>query len=169
MNIFYLDRDIQRAVRYHSDQHVVKMVLETTQILCSVLWRYGVEAPYRLTHANHPSVLWVGDSLRHYRWTYRFGSVLCDEYTYRFGKIHKCQTVISTLPEYPPIPDEEWRDPPQAMPEQYRSDDVVEAYRRYYRAEKSSFARKGSAKWSRRRVPPFMKPESRLMGGTSMH
>jgi hypothetical protein len=156
VNIFFLDRDIRRAVRYHSDQHVVKMALETTQILCSVLWRYGVKAPYLQTHANHPSVLWAGDSLRHYRWTCRFGLALCDEYTHRFVKIHKCRSVITSLPKDPPIPDAGWLDPPQAMPEEHRAEDAVEGYRRYYSAEKSSFTGKGPAKWSRRRVPPFM-------------
>ncbi len=157
VNIFFLDRDIRRAVRYHSDQHVVKMALETAQILCSALWRHGVEAPYRQTHANHPSVLWTGDSIHHYRWTRRFGLALCGEYSHRFGKIHKCQGIISELPTSPPIPDVGWIDPPQAMPEAYRAEDAVEGYRRYYRAEKSSFAGKGPAKWSRRLIPSFMR------------
>ncbi|MBF0184673.1 MAG: hypothetical protein HQM06_09830 [Magnetococcales bacterium] len=157
MNLFFLDREIARAVRYHSDQHVVKMALESTQILCSALWRHGVAAPYRPTHANHPTVLWAGDNLCHYRWMVRFALALCKEYTYRFGKIHRCQSILRALPTTPPLPDTEWHDPPQAMPEIYRSADAIQGYRRYYQAEKSSFASKGTAKWSRRRVPPFMR------------
>lgn len=157
MNIFFLDRDLRRAVRYHSDQHVVKMALETAQILCSVLWRYGLEAPYKETHAHHPCVLWAGDSLRHYLWAKRFGMALCNEYAYRFGKVHKCRAVISSLPDAPDIPDQGWRDPPQAMPEEYRSEDAIGGYRRYYRAEKAVFPGKGPATWSKRHTPPFMK------------
>lgn len=69
MNIFFLDRDIRRGVRHHSDRHVVKMALEMAPSLCSALWRHGVAAPYRQTHPNHPSVLWTGDSLSHHCWT----------------------------------------------------------------------------------------------------
>jgi len=157
VNIFFLDRDMGRAARYHCDQHIVKMPLETAQILCSVLHRYGIDAPYMATHAKHPSVLWAGDSAAHYRWLREFGKALCGEYTVRYGRRHKCEDVIDSLPADPPLPNRGWSDPPQAMPEEYRGEDAVAAYRRYYRADKAVFAGKGPARWTGRRVPPFMK------------
>lgn len=38
MNIFYLDGDVTKAAQYHCDKHVVKMVLETAQILCTGIY-----------------------------------------------------------------------------------------------------------------------------------
>ncbi len=156
MNIFFLDRDIARAVRFHSDVHVVKMPLETAQILCAALHAHGLPAPYRPTHLRHPCVIWAAESRRHWRWLRRFGLALGREYTHRFGKVHACEAVMRGLPGAPPLPDAGWRDPPQAMPEAYRGTDVVAAYRAYYRTEKAAFAGKGPARWTRRRRPPFM-------------
>lgn len=157
MNIFFFDRDLHRAARYHCDQHIVKMPLETAQILCAVLHRYGIDAPYKATYAKHPSVLWAGDSAAHFHWLRKFGLALCAEYTFRYRRRHNCEGVIESLPPDPPLPDQGWSDPPQAMPEGYRGDDAVIAYRKYYRADKAVFAGKGPAKWTGRRVPPFMK------------
>lgn len=156
MNVFFLDRDPAVAARLHSDQHVVKMVLETAQILCAVLHRYGIVAPYRPTHARHPSVLWTGDSLRHWAWVRELGLALGEEYTYRRGRVHASAEVIAALPSSPPIPDQGWSEPPQAMPEPYRGPDPMEAYRRYYRAEKAVFPGKGPATWTIREKPDFM-------------
>lgn len=157
MNIFYLDRDIARAVRYHCDQHVVKMPLETAQILCTALHRYDIEVPYKPTHAKHPSVLWAGDSIQQFRWLKKFGIALCKEYTYRYKKRHASQDVIEGLSDEPPIPDNGWCEPPQAMPDIYKGNDTVAAYRRFYLGEKAMFAGKGAAKWTARHVPPFMR------------
>jgi hypothetical protein len=151
MNIFYLDRDIERAVRYHCDSHVVKMALETAQILCTTRHRYGAPAPYKPTHAKHPSVLWAGDSTRHFDWLVRFGKALCAEYTFRYGKRHASEDIIDEMAPPPEMPDAGWRDPPQAMPDTCKRDDSVEAYRAYYRAGKAYFA-----KWTKRPVPAFM-------------
>lgn len=156
MNIFFLDRDPSIAARLHSDQHVVKMVLETAQILCAVLHRHGMDAPYRPTHARHPCVLWTGDSLSHWDWVRRLGLALGEEYTYRRERVHASAEVIAALPASPAIPDLGWSDPPQAMPDAYRGPDPVMAYRHYYRAEKSVFAGKGPATWTGREKPDFM-------------
>ena len=148
---------MRRAARYHCDQHIVKMPLETAQILCTALHRYGVEAPYRPTHVKHPSVLWAGDSADHFRWLVRFGKALCAEYTFRYGRRHKSEDVLDHMPDNLPMPDTGWTDPPQAMPDIYKGDDAVAAYRAFYRGDKAVFAGKGAAKWTRRRVPKFMK------------
>ncbi len=156
MNLFVLDRSPATAARLHSDVHVIKMCLETAQILCAALHRHGLAAPYRPTHCGHPSVLWAGDALAHWRWTRELGLALAEEYTWRFGKEHKCGAVIAGLPEAPPLPDLPWREPPQAMPDAYRRDDVVAAYRAYYAGAKASFPGKGPASWTRRPVPAWM-------------
>jgi hypothetical protein len=35
MNIFYLDKDPIKAAEYSCDKHVVKMILESAQMLCT--------------------------------------------------------------------------------------------------------------------------------------
>ena len=151
MNLFYLDRDMSTAVHYHCDKHVVKMCLETAQILCAALHRHTIKSPYKPTHTAHPTVLWAGDSIQHYCWLRDFGLNLCSEYTWRYEKSHASEEVIKCLPEKPRLPDIDWIDPPQAMPESYKGDDVVEAYRKFYRGEKAHFST-----WKKRPVPFFM-------------
>jgi hypothetical protein len=151
VNIFVLDRDIGRCARYHSDAHVVKMTLEGTQILCTVLHENGLQAPYKPTHIHHPCTLWAGESLSNWKWLRRLVVKLNDEYRYRWKNArgdHESFLVAAGLP-LPPIADRGLTDFAQAMPEQYRvPGDAVRAYRRFYVAEKSSFAR-----WTRRRRP----------------
>jgi hypothetical protein len=151
MNLFYLDPDINKAVNYHCDKHVVKMCLETAQILCTALHRYGIAAPYKPTHIRHPTVLWAGDSLQHYSWLKEFGLALCLEYTWRYKKSHASEAVIKSLPTNPSIRGSDWREPPQAMPDSYKGSNTVEAYRRFYRGEKLHFS-----KWTNRPTPLFM-------------
>jgi len=142
MNIFILDRDPVLAAQYQCDKHVVKMVLETAQIMSTL-----TGGPYKPTHSNHPCVLWAKENLANYMWLSLHGEALCAEYTRRYGKQHKCQDVIARLgwhiAEYPRsivfV---------QCMPEQYRQEDSVEAYRAYYRGEKARFAT-----WTKREQP----------------
>ena len=38
MNIFFLDTDVKKCAEYHVDKHVVKMILETCQLLYTAHW-----------------------------------------------------------------------------------------------------------------------------------
>lgn len=150
MNIFVLDSDIQTCSQYHADQHVVKMILESTQMLCTVLNKNGIRAPYRSTHPNHPCTLWTGESLENWRWLRELALTLNQEYRYRFDREddHKSALVARELRE-PPIPNIGLTEFAQAMPDEYKvPGDAVQAYRRFYLAEKSRFAT-----WTRRPVP----------------
>ena len=66
MNIFFLDNDIRKCAIYHCDKHVVKMTLETAQLLCGVHHIIGGDAPYKLSHKNHPCSIWARESLSNY-------------------------------------------------------------------------------------------------------
>lgn len=123
----------------HCDKHVIKMILETCQLLCSVhhMSESTYEPCYKLTHKNHPSAKWTRSSKGNYEWLCKLGIELCKEYTYRYGKTHKCETYIYDLTNnIPPIPDKGFTTPAQAMPEIYKDSDAVEAYRQYYFFEK---------------------------------
>lgn len=152
MNIFVLDRDVRKCAVYHNDKHVVKMILETAQLLCGVhhvVEPKNDEVPYRLSHKNHPCSIWVRENISNYLWLCELGLELCKEYTYRYGKRHKSQDVIEwCLTNLPNIPEEDFTEPPKAMPEVYKVDDVVQSYRNYYLGDKKYFS-----KWKKREVP----------------
>ena len=142
MNIFVLDKDPKKAATMSCDKHVVKMVLETAQVLCSALDRHGVDDTlYRPTHKKHPCTLWAGDSRANFMWLVEHGLALSEEYTVRYGKTHKSQSVIEWCAKFADsIPRGELTAFAQAMPPQYRHPDVVKAYRSYYQGEKSAIA-----------------------------
>ena len=145
MNIFFLHRSAPLAAKYHCDKHVVKMILESAQIMATVHHMYGnsERVTYKPTHQSHPCVQWVAQSRLHYMYLQQLAVYLCMEYRKRYGKVHKCEALIygelSLAPEQ--CIKSFWVDPPQCMPEQYQQADVVQAYRAYYKGEKSSFAK----------------------------
>ena len=147
MNIFYLHSNIKFCARYHCDKHVIKMILETAQLLCTALWTLGIEAPYRKTHVNHPCAIWCRKSKQNWMWLRDLGLALCKEYTYRYGKIHKTQQVLESL-MCPDLPSDKFTPPPQCMPEQYKHKKCIKAYRLYYINEKSHLF-----SWKKRNIP----------------
>ena len=132
MNIFYLDKNPKLCAQYHVDKHVVKMILETAQLLSTSHWVSGSEGPYRQTHKNHPSAVWARSNKSNYIWLCELGMELCKEYTHRYGKIHKTQQHLEWLSKnIPNIPNGEFTQPTLAMPDQYKSDNHQNYYRNY--------------------------------------
>ena len=152
MNIFVLDRDPVKAATMLCDKHVVKMIVETAQMLCTVAHSNGhINTPYRPTHKNHPCTLWANESKDNWDWLISHGEEMCAEYTRRYGRIHKTQAVIDWCKNSGAGPQKSIGLTPfrQAMPPMYKHPDPVKAYRDYYRGEKSRFA-----KW-RTRAPAW--------------
>ena len=143
INIFFLDLDTTKCAKDHCDKHVVKMILETAQLLCSAhhVTNSNLEIPYRLTHKNHPCSIWVRKSLSNYLYLCELGLALCKEYTNRYGKKHKTQTVIEwCVNNKPDIKDIGFTEPAKAMPDEFKTEDIVTSYRNYYRAAKMPIA-----------------------------
>ena len=143
MNIFVLDHSPEKAARYHCDQHVVKMILESAQMLCTAAIAHGIQAPYRPTHVKHPCTLWIGQSSANWDWLVALAAALNQEYKRRFGHTtdHKSWTVITQLEKPRSFPQHHLTPFAQAMPEKYRNPaDTVAAYRAFYIGEKASFA-----------------------------
>jgi len=136
MNIFYIDPCPVKAAQMQCDKHVVKMVLESSQMLCAAhhVVEGGAPVPYRLAHKNHPSTVWVRSNRKHYDWLYRHFQGLSEEYTERYGKVHlsweKCHMLLLCAPSG--IPDTDWSDPPQCMPDECKRDTSLEGYTEYY-------------------------------------
>ena len=136
MNIFYLHKDPRKAAEYQYNKHVVKMILESAQMLCTAHHHYGNgdNVPYKKAHYNHPSTVWVRQNCENYAWLYRHMLALGEEYTKRYGKTHltitKCKEPLSKAPLGMP-----WlgfTQPPQAMPDEYKDDCSLQAYWNYY-------------------------------------
>lgn len=136
MNIFVLDLDPVKCAAQYINKHVVKMTLETAQILCAV-HEPGV-APYKRTHYNHPCTVWARESTANYLWLCDLGLAIANEYTERYGKRHKSQDVIEWCEERIPesIPYGPLTAFPQAMPDEFKDDCPITAYKKYYEHKK---------------------------------
>ncbi len=154
MNIFVLDDNIKQCAQYHCDQHVVKMILESVQLMCTALNKKGFTTPYKSTHIKHPCVLWVEESYDNFLWLRNLTLALNDEYKYRYEKLqdHKSISTLTAINDihYPAMGLTPFA---QAMPDQYKiKNNAILAYRQFYLAEKSRFAR-----WTKREQPDWFK------------
>lgn len=135
MNIFVLSKEPIMAAKAMCDQHVVKMILESTQLLCGALPNNSFAGQYKQTHMNHPCSVWTRTNDINYSWLYYHAISLCNEYTKRFDKIHKSHLIVLECAKQKKIIDdfeEEHIDFVMAMPDEIKSDDVVQSYRKYY-------------------------------------
>lgn len=152
MNIFVLDKSPLYAAEYHCDSHVVKMVLETAQIMSAVHHRHPADGDYyryKPTHLNHPCTKWAMQSLDNYMWLRDLGIYLGREFTYRYYNVHKSAKVLEALPP-PDLESSGFTPFAQAMPDKYKHDDPVQAYRQYYLGAKRHllrYSRRGKPDW----------------------
>lgn len=155
MNIFYLDKSPILAAQMQHDKHVVKMILESAQLLCTAHRILSTDVPdvfYKVTHQNHPSAVWARQSVNNYNWLRAHFEALSDEYTHRYGRVHQSWSKLGKLLLQPPamIDDSDFTPPTLAMPDEYKQDDAVQAYRSYYRATKvfgATWRRRGKPNW----------------------
>ena len=154
MNIFCLDNNIVKCARYHSDAHVIKMILESAQILCTSLIMHGAAAPYKPTHQKHPCVIWASKSAQNWLWLKNLTLELDKEYCYRWNKnkSHKSAILVEELSIVESMENIGITERPQAMPEKYKiKNDPVLAYRQYYSKEKAHLC-----KYTKRETPPWL-------------
>lgn len=163
MNIFPLERMPERAARFQIDAHVIKMPVESLQMLCTAARTAGVEPekiPYKSTHINHPCVQWVLADKSHAAWLHSHYLHLGAEFKVRFGHVHGCNTDDMRLRIGYMVNDLKRRlgdslyDTPQhfplVVPEWYKVDmdedrvvQAIHSYRNYYYNEK----RQMSLRW----------------------
>ena len=150
MNIFYLHSDPKVAASYFYDKHKVKMILECAQMLCTAHIALGNDdVPYKKSHLNHPSSVWVRANNENYQWLYEHMLALGKEYTKRYNKTHltitKCKDILAVAPLS--IPTGNFTEPPQCMPDEYKVDnDSISAYWNYYEQDKYKIANKNEQK-----------------------
>ena len=159
MNIFVLDENPITAAEMHCDKHVPKMCVEAAQMMASALRRHGVTdeempltkagKPYKGGYAHHPCTVWAGNSGANFVWLAQYGLALCGEYTKRFNKQHACHEPISKMysiwtTSWSRVPYGKLTPFAQAMPDEYRDDDAVKAYRAYYHSKQFAKWEKGT-------------------------
>ena len=159
MNIFYLNEDPNIAAIQHNDKHCVKMVLEYAQMLstahreCDGDNKADGLSLYKRAHLNHPSTVWTRENEAQYCWLYQLFIALADEYSYRYEKKHATDSLLRVALKRPPekitrgMP---FKQPPQCMPDEYKCNDSVIAYHRFYIGEKAHFS-----KWTKRDIPDW--------------
>lgn len=133
INIFILDEDKALSVVYHPDKHIVKMPVEGTQLLCSVLHKTGQARDwmYKPSHMNHPCSLWASKSLSNWLWLQDYVVLMGKEYTYRYNKYHKSAELAAVL-DKPNIPDFGLTPFAKVVPEEFKNLPVIDAYRNYF-------------------------------------
>ena len=182
LNLFYLHEDPIKSAELHCDKHVVKMIIEYAQMLSTAhrmldgeqitamqngrrIQRWNLNGDkdlhtlemqttlYKASHINHPSTKWVRENAIQYQYAYDMFVALCDEYTYRYGKVHltdkKLRKLLDNLPNN--ITLGVYSEPPQCMPDDVKTESTITAYHKYYAVYKKDFA-----KWTSRPVPNFM-------------
>jgi len=180
MNIFFLSANPVEAARSHLDKHVVKMILEYAQLLSTAhrvidgketivlsksgrkkkVWQLDDERDsllYAATHINHPSAIWSRQNKLNYDYLYALFVATCDEYTYRYGKVHLTDSKLrNLLKEFPKnIKDtnqsQVWHGPTPAMPDECKvAGDHLASYRKYYIDKKADMAM-----WTNREPPEW--------------
>ena len=179
MNIFGLDYNPATAAQFMCDKHIVKMIVESAQMMSTAhrvldgeeytelsannrrikRWKSPhnlfEEMLYKASFVGHPCTKWVMENEQNYYWLAEHAYALCKEYTRRYGKVHKSENMISYMRFRKPtnIKESKSKTPfAQAMPEQYMNENAVKAYRAYYLGEKL-----GIAKWSVTETPSWVK------------
>jgi len=179
MNIFYLHNDPRTCAEMHVDKHCIKMILEYAQLLSTAhrvldgiqivglsksgrkQTRYELSDNrdgilYSATHINHPSAVWVRKTVQNYMWLAELLEMLCSEYTYRYGRVHKVEdTGLMQLlkNEFPKnIPTGNFTEPTPAMPDNYKvAGDSIQSYKNYYLGDKTRMF-----SWKNRQQPSWI-------------
>jgi hypothetical protein len=182
MNIFYIDKDPMQAAEWMVDKHVVKMILESAQLLSTahrvldgelvdgikinldtgksrktkayILTDARDSVIYSATHMNHPSAVWCRTSVQNYDWLVDHMFALMREYTHRYDKTHKCYGEISYMLQSPPknLKDWDWTPMPSCMAPEYIISDDPIINYRNYYRE----GKKNLHKWTNRIQPEWL-------------
>lgn len=165
MNIFVLDRNPQVAAEYLCNEHVIKMLTESVQMIATTSILLGGESPpkkngdpYKISHQWHPCTKWVMDSRDNWEWLVAHALGIAGEFRKRYGKEHAGERSLMYAISHCTAPAERGMTPfALCMPPEYKHRDAVVAYRQFYLGEKSRFAA-----WEPRATTPEWFRENRI-------
>lgn len=167
MNIFVVNSDPVIAAQELCDKHVVKMILETAQLLSTAVRvtngnvsvipelvektaNQNKTQLYKIAHLNHPCTIWARETKANFNWLKSHGIAMVQEYYSRYGKDHASFPIILSAMD-DSIPDGELTPHPLCMPDCYKvPGDPVKSYQNYYIGDKARFA-----VWTNRRMPTW--------------
>ena len=182
MNIFVLDKDPVIAAQMQCDKHVVKMIIESAQMLSTahrmldgivqigpsksgkrMVKHYRLfddpemdQILYKAVHFHHPCTVWTMESAENYKWHWQHFDALLEEYTHRYGKIHATSFLKSplwSLPHnIPKVPMTAFKLAMGSNPE-CMFKCAVKSYRAFYQTKQDRF----KMTWSKRQVPDWFK------------
>jgi hypothetical protein len=159
MNIFWLDNDPVKCAQYHNNKHVVKMILELAQLMSTAHRMLDgndfadTNHLYKKTHYNHPCAIWVRENSANYQLTFNLFVELCNEYSYRYNKVHKTASLTKALSILPMniTQSETATQIPCVMPDNCKVDkDHIKSYRNCYMVDKRDIA-----EWKNRPIPDW--------------
>jgi len=158
MNIFAVADQPEIAANQLCLKHVCKMVVESTQMLCSAFPENTPNLPYARTHYNHPCAVWTRQTLGNFNWLMIHAMHLADRFARVYNHQHKCKEMLFSLSSIANnldrsiLVNREKTPFPLVMPDRYKIPlNRIASYRNYYIHEKASFA-----KWeSLERIPPW--------------
>ena len=150
MNIFVTDSSPVKSAQVLPDKHIVKMPLETCQMLSIVAsdkWGHGFGVlpkvdgtPYKTDKGafrNHPCTAWANSFVTNWQWLLAHGFALCDEYAARYGKVHTCHHTLLAAKEILPTGDPTGRSGKgptpfaRAMPNEFKFDTSIDTFTAY--------------------------------------
>jgi hypothetical protein len=161
VNLFILSNNHTEIAEMMFDKHIPKILLEAVQLLSTAKHildptdEINNKKIYKITHIKHPVSIWVRKSFENYIWTLDLCDALQKEFNYRFNhnKIHKSYLVALHLRTcIPPRENFEYKGLTRfalAMPDIYKTNDVIKSYRQYYQSQ----TKKILASWKKRPVP----------------
>lgn len=169
MNLFILSLCFRECAEWMFDKHISKMIVEAVQMLSTAKRvldpleegsdEEGGVKIYKISHKNHPVSIWIRTSLENYLWTLDMVDAMHEEWRFRYGhpetKIHASYKIAQYLREAAPpadrFPESGLTPFAQAMPDEYKGEDAVEAYRKYYQSPD----KRRIASWKRRTPPAW--------------
>lgn len=183
MNLFYLSHDPEDCARQHVDKHVVKMIVESAQLLCTAhrvldgkeilrihpvsgrkgkTWihprRLHDELLYKSSHVMHPAGIWIRQTADQYMYLFDLFKALNAEYMHRYNNPYGHSTFLNLewVLNNPPVAIKSvlgFVDPPQCMPVELKAATAIEGYRNFYIRDKIRFAT-----YTNRRAPDWYRP-----------
>jgi hypothetical protein len=183
VNLFILDLGPVEAAQLQCDKHIVKMIVESAQMLSTahrMLDGYHIRAAsksgktqvkvwlhpdpemdsvlYKAVHSAHPCTVWTMVSSENYNWHYQHFVALCDEYTHRYGKVHLTDKLLREKLSGLPKSIKHGPITPFALamgsnPECMYPNDPVRSYREFYQTKQDRF----KMVWTNREVPEWFK------------
>ncbi|MNQ54048.1 hypothetical protein D3C85_681040 [compost metagenome] len=166
LNIFATSSCPIQSAQEHCNTHVVKMATEVMQLLSTAHCVVdGNQVAMKQTHVNHPNAKWCRNTKQNYMWAWQHAKALCDEYTFRTGRVHASSRFLDALKQVPVgIHKEELEPFAMAMPEEFKVHglfDQTKAYRMYLNAKFKEWTtrterRQIVATWSNRSKPTWI-------------